>query len=152
MLFASATQRRFLPKYIENTWLLGNPECFYISRSKYIQYLLGHLRGAWVFSKLQGLLYYFLENFSCNLTYYESENFSDSSLHHIFGSENNFRFPFFYEKQPNLGREMWKTPLRTGIYRESSLGAPALRQNHTYGITLNVVFICLRSFTIPMFS
>jgi len=30
---------------------------------------------------------------------YKSENFyfSDSSLHHIFESEN-FRFPFFYEK------------------------------------------------------
>ena len=29
--------------------------------------------------------------------YYESENFTDSSLHHIFESEN-FSFPFFYEK------------------------------------------------------
>ena len=34
-----------------------------------------------------------LRNVRCNLTYYESENFSDSSLHHIFESEN-FRFPF----------------------------------------------------------
>ena len=31
------------------------------------------------------------------LSYYESENFSDSSLHHIFESEN-CRFPFLYEK------------------------------------------------------
>ena len=38
-------------------------------------------------SKLQGLQYYFAENFWCNLTYYESENFSDSSLHHIFQSK-----------------------------------------------------------------
>ena len=30
------------------------------------------------------------------LTYYESENFSKSSLHHIFESKN-FRFPLFYE-------------------------------------------------------
>ena len=37
--------------------------------------------------KLQGLQYYFLENFRCNFTYYESENFSDSSLLHIFESE-----------------------------------------------------------------
>ena len=37
------------------------------------------------------------ENFRFNLTYYESENFTDSSLHHIFESEN-FSFPFFYEK------------------------------------------------------
>ena len=32
--------------------------------------------------------------------------FSDSTLHHIFESEN-FRFPFLYEKKkPNLGSEM----------------------------------------------
>ena len=37
---------------------------------------------------LQELQYYFPENFRCNLTYYESENFSDSSLHHIHESEN----------------------------------------------------------------
>ena len=36
---------------------------------------------------------YFPENFRCNLTFYESENFSDSSLRHIFESEN-FRFRF----------------------------------------------------------
>ena len=33
------------------------------------------------------------ENFSCNLKFYESDSFSDSSLHRIFDSEN-FRFPF----------------------------------------------------------
>ena len=37
--------------------------------------------------------YYFSENLRCNLTFYESENFSDSSLHHILESEN-YRFPF----------------------------------------------------------
>ena len=61
-------------------------------------------------SKLQGLQYYFPENFRCNLTYYISENFPDSPLHHIFESEN-FRFPFFYEKEPSLGRKMWKIKL-----------------------------------------
>ena len=35
----------------------------------------------------------FPENFRCNLPYFESENFSDSPLLHIFESEN-FRFPF----------------------------------------------------------
>ena len=35
----------------------------------------------------------FFENFRCNLTFYERENFSDSSLHGILESEN-FRFPF----------------------------------------------------------
>ena len=49
-----------------------------------------------VFSKLQGLQYYFPEKFRCNLMYYKSKNFSDSSLHYIFESET-FRFPFFYE-------------------------------------------------------
>ena len=50
--------------------------------------------------KLQGLQYYFSENFRCNqhgswcnLTFYESKNFSDSSLHHILETKN-FRFPF----------------------------------------------------------
>ena len=37
--------------------------------------------------------YHFPENFRCNFRFYESENFSDSSLHRIFESEN-FRFPF----------------------------------------------------------
>ena len=38
-----------------------------------------------------GILRYFPENLRCRLTYYESKNFSGSSLHHIFESEN-FRF------------------------------------------------------------
>ena len=54
-----------------------------------------------MFSELQGLQYYFCEKFRCNLTYYESDTFSDSSRHHIFESKN-FRFPFFHEKEPNL--------------------------------------------------
>ena len=37
------------------------------------------------------------ENFRCKLSFYESENFSDSSLHHIFEFEN-FRFTFFCMK------------------------------------------------------
>ena len=45
------------------------------------------------FRNLQGLQYYFPENFRCNLTSHESENFSDPSLHHILESEN-LRFPF----------------------------------------------------------
>ena len=39
--------------------------------------------------------------------YNESENLTDSSLHHIFESEN-FRFTFFYEKMPNLRSEVWE--------------------------------------------
>ena len=41
-----------------------------------------------IFSKLQGLQYYFPENFKCKLKFYESEHFSDSSLHHQ-GLENS---------------------------------------------------------------
>ena len=58
-----------------------------------ICYLFSRPKGTFVLTKLQGLQYYFAENSRCNLTYYESENFYDSSLHHIFESEN-FRFPF----------------------------------------------------------
>ena len=54
-----------------------------------------------MFTKLQGLLYYFPENFRCNLTNYKSENSSVSSLHHLFDSEN-FRFLFFYDKKLSL--------------------------------------------------
>ena len=41
--------------------------------------------------------------FEITRAYYESETFSDFSLHCIFESEN-FRFPFLYEKQANLGK------------------------------------------------
>ena len=63
---------------------LGCPKYLMHSERCYkILYLFGHLRGSWVFSKLQELQYYFPENFRPNLTFYESENFSDSSVHHI---------------------------------------------------------------------
>ena len=45
----------------------------------------------------QRLEYYFSENFRWNLTYCETETFSDSSRHHTFESEN-FRFHFFSAK------------------------------------------------------
>ena len=44
------------------------------------------------FSILQGFQ---SENFRCSLTYCESENFSDSSLHQI--DSESFRYPFLYE-------------------------------------------------------
>ena len=52
--------------------------------------VLGQLES---FRNHLGPQYYFPENFRCNFRFYESENFSDSSLHRIFESEN-FRFPF----------------------------------------------------------
>ena len=58
--------------------------------------LFGHPGATRVCSKLLGLQQYSTENFRCNLTLYESENFSNSSLHRIFESEN-FKFPFQYD-------------------------------------------------------
>ena len=46
-----------------------------------------------VFPKSQGRKYY-PENFRWNLTIYDSENFSDSSLHHSL----EFQVSFLYEK------------------------------------------------------
>ena len=61
---------------------------------------------------VQGLQYYFLEEFSRKLSFYECENFSDSFRHHIFESENP-RFPFFLtKKQHYLGSEEWKIKLQ----------------------------------------
>ena len=52
--------------------------------------VLGQLES---FLNYLGPQYYFPEKLRCNFRFYESENFSDSSLHRIFESEN-FRFPF----------------------------------------------------------
>ena len=52
-------------------------------RHKKNLYLFGHPPihgGTSVFSKLLGFQYYFPENVRCNLTYYESENFTITFL------------------------------------------------------------------------
>ena len=64
-------------------------------------------RATWVFSKLQGFLYYFPENFRCSFTYYESVSF----LHHIFESEN-LRFPVFDERSLTWGMKCKKLIFR----------------------------------------
>ena len=97
LIVIRSTQRRVPPKYIKLKTLFTAIQSTFRSlemHSKwhYNLYLFGLPRGSWVFSKLQGLHYY-LPNSRCNSACYESENFSDSSLHHIFESEN-FRFPF----------------------------------------------------------
>ena len=46
-----------------------------------------------------------------NLGHYESENFSDPSLHHIFECEIS-GFLFCTKKYPNLGNEMQKNKLK----------------------------------------
>ena len=50
---------------------------------------------------------YFLENLDAILKVYESEDFSYSSLHRTFESEN-FRFPFFQRKMAYLGSKTRK--------------------------------------------
>ena len=54
---------------------------------------------------------YFPENVRGNFKFYEGENFSDSSIHRIFESEN-FRFPFSVKKKLNPGSEMQKIKLQ----------------------------------------
>ena len=92
--------RLFPPKYTEKSTFrslgMHSMRCYKIV-SCICSVMLHDPRGTWVFSKLQGLQYYFPENISSNLTYYQGENFSDSSFHHMFEPEN-FRFAFFYEK------------------------------------------------------
>ena len=59
-------------------------------------YLFSHPRATFEIRRASVL---FLEDFRRNLTYYESEKFSDSILRHISKSEN-FRYP-------NLGSFIW---------------------------------------------
>ena len=53
----------------------------------------------------------FSRKFRRNFKFYESKNFSDSSLHRLFESET-FRFPFSTKKQTNLGTEIRKIKLQ----------------------------------------
>ena len=101
-------------------------------RYKFFISVFGHSRGTWVFSKLRGIQKYFPENFRCNLTYYEGDNFSDSFFHHFFESEN-FRIPFLLSKKNSLTRwvkyeklnvgcpwpELWKTTI--GLIQDTFL-------------------------------
>ena len=91
------TQRRSPPTHIEITFsaiqsTLRSLEFILSGAMKFVS--VQSSQGNLSLSKLQGLQYYFPENFRCNLKYYEMEKFSDSSLHHIFESEN-FGLPFF---------------------------------------------------------
>ena len=87
---------------------LGYPEYIYILSGANL-YLFGRPGATWVCSKLQGLAYYFPENFRCNFKFYESENFSDSSLNRILNAKM-LGF-LFYEKWANLGTEEQKIKL-----------------------------------------
>ena len=76
----------------------------------------GRPRATWVFSKLQGLRYYFPQSFRCNFKFYRNENFSDSPLHRIFESDN-FRFPFSRKNSLTWGLKC-EIKLITKSYRE----------------------------------
>ena len=77
-------------------------------------YLFSHARGTWAFSKLQGRQYDFPKHFRCNLTFNGTENFSDSSLHDLFESEN-VRFPFSVKHSLTVGSEIWKIKLQKTV-------------------------------------
>ena len=121
------TQRRFPLKYIENSFqaILSTIRSLEM-RAKWT----GAIKFVCVRSS-QGNMslfritrasvrYYFPETFRCYLTNDERMNFPNSSVHHIFQPEN-FCFPFFDEKQPNLTSEMKKIKLQKsqGIYKIS---------------------------------
>ena len=104
------TQQRFPPKYIENTFSaiqstfrsleMHSKRSFKICMCSVI---LGELES---FRNYKGFCIFLVpEKFRCNLTFYETKNFSDSCLHYVFKSDN-FRFPFCWKKKPNLGSEM----------------------------------------------
>ena len=77
--------------------------------------ILGELES---FRNYRGFSINFPKTLKCNLTYYESETFSDLSLHCSFESEN-FRFPFLYEKKPHLVYCWQRRPIYRSIYRYS---------------------------------
>ena len=96
------TQRRFPPKCTENTFQpIQNTFRSLEKHSK-------RHRKLCICSVILGEHEPF-RNFTALSTIFPT--FSNSSRHHIFESEN-FRFPFFCEKQPNLGNKMLKLNFR----------------------------------------
>ena len=99
-------QRRFPRKCIENTFSLIQSTFKSLEMHSKRRYkscicsvVLGQLES---FRNYLGPQYYFPENFRCTFRFYESENFSDSSLHRIFESEN-FKCPFSMKNRLTWG-------------------------------------------------
>ena len=90
------TQRRFPLKCMDNTYkaIRSTFGCLKMHSKRRYRILFVSVRPSYgnlsLFETTRAI------NFRCNLTGYESEMFSDFSLHCIFESEN-FRFPFPYE-------------------------------------------------------
>ena len=108
------TQPRFPPKCVENTFSLIQSTFKSLemhSKRRYKSCICSVVLGQpQSFRNHLGPQYYFPENFRCNFRFYESENFSDSSLHRIIESEN-FRFLFSTKNRLTWGTEMRKTKL-----------------------------------------
>ena len=81
--------------------------------------------GALVFAKLQALRAseVFPENFSCNLTLYASQNFSNSSLHYIFVTERNGHLQIFSCPQANENSRQYLL-LPTDNSQKTVVGCP----------------------------
>ena len=97
------TQRRFSPKSIENTFYAMQSTFRSLATNSKWRYKICICSA--ILGKLESFRNYkFLEtrDFRCNFKFYESENFSDSSLHHIFNLKIIFRFPF-----PTKNRLTW---------------------------------------------
>ena len=90
------TQRWFPPKCIENTFEAIQSTFRSLgmhSKRRYKICICSVVQGQLEsFRNYKGLLLFF-RKFRCNFKFYESENFSDSSLNRIFESEN-IRVPF----------------------------------------------------------
>ena len=120
----SGNQRRFTSKCIENTFQCTQNTCRSLEKHSKRRHkicvcsvILGELES---FQNYKGFSIIFpkiIEAIRGNSTHYESANFSDSPLHHIFCifESENFSFPLSYEKQPNLGCKMLKIILQKSV-------------------------------------
>ena len=109
------TQRRLPPKCIETLFRLFRSTFRSLEMHSKRRYkictcsvILGELEP---FRNYKGFNIIFSKNLEAIYAINERKNFSDSSLNHIFESEN-FRFPFLYKRWPNLGSEMWKIKIQ----------------------------------------
>ena len=105
--------RRVMPSSPTNVGRKGGRESALLAWSAEQALFQGHPTTRRLLSifEISGLQYYFPQNFRCNLSRYECENFSDSYLNHIFESEN-FRFPFSTKNIHFSGSELRKIKLQ----------------------------------------
>ena len=92
------TQRRFPSKYVENTFQAIQSSFRSQERHFKRRYKIGSCSvtlGDFVSCRnYKGFRIIFPEIFRCNLSFYECENFSDSSLNHIFWIYEKQHFPW----------------------------------------------------------